>query len=142
MELRTAFKNITVTHRKVFQFEKRVPRSRFDTIQFQSLSHFRRLLNGCLYGAISLFLCQQIQQMKFIILPIFIFLTVIVLAASTRPARRPPKPEVPGQQKTPGSGQDALFVNDIVFPFIKDQLKQVFASSKTGSMEQTTIQSA
>lgn len=70
--------------------------------------------------------------MKYAILPLIVFLTVMVLAASTQHKKQPEKdPELAGEWKGTYSVHDGPLVNDIIFDFIKGQLIQVFDGSKS-----------
>ena len=65
--------------------------------------------------------------MKYAILPLIVFLTVMVLAASTQHKKHPEKdPELAGEWKGTYSVNDGPLVNDIIFDFIKGQLLLVF----------------
>ena len=64
--------------------------------------------------------------MKFAILPIIIFLTVIMLAVSVST----PKSKDAGQEKTLPTSQDAVIVNDLISRFVKSQMKQLTAFVK------------
>ena len=64
--------------------------------------------------------------MKFAILPIIIFLTVIMLAVSVST----PKSKEAGQEKTLPTSQDAVIVNDLISRFVKSQMKQLTAFVK------------
>ena len=64
--------------------------------------------------------------MKFAILPIIIFLTVIMLAVSVST----PKSKESGQEKKFSTSQDAVIVNDLISRFVKSQMKQLTAFVK------------
>ena len=70
--------------------------------------------------------------MKYIFLPIIIFLTVIGFAASSKLKKHPKeKPELSGEWKGSYSVEEGPLVNDIIFDFIQGQLIQVFDGSKS-----------
>ena len=70
--------------------------------------------------------------MKFAILPIIVFLTVMLFASAKKHEKQPQKNfEISGEWKGSYSLQDGPLVNDIFFDFVKGQLIQVFDGSKT-----------